>query len=365
MDESDSLVRLIGSDEPLAPSYQQLFARPASENFFQSRAWFDNLRRHAAPAGDRVRLYAVEAADGNPLALIPGVYSRLYETHPRARVLHFLHPDGSNYLPLLAPGSENPLRVVELVLQSLYSDRRAYDVLRFSPLGRGSAFADGLSNMLRRNAHPLEIYRFSDDCYATTTPGSAASYLAARPPSLCATLELASQTLRAAGRIRFRLVRLPEEVDAGLRDYRKVLEQFGTEPASESADYLPGIVRAAAECGALRLGFIDLDGAPVAAQFWILSAGTARCLRILSTEHVIDIPLTDILIQDLAAQFIEDDRVAEMAFGAIDLRLATNWATGRRERIGLAAFNPRTWRGLKGAARHVGARYIKSLFRRG
>lgn len=361
MHDSGSRVSLIGSNESLAPAYQPLFGQPACAGFFQSRVWFDNFRRHATLAGDRLRLYAVAAGNGNPLALVPAVYSRLYDVHPRARVLHFLQPDGLNYLPLLAPGDENPVRAVERVLQSLFPDRHAYDVLRFSPLARGSPFADGLVSILRAKSHPLHIYRFPDDCYAGATPGSANGYLAGRPASLRATLDQVARTLRESGRVNFRLVRLPEEADAGWRDYQKVFEQSGTEPATESAGYLPGVIRAAAEFGALRLGFIDLDGVPAAAQLWIASAGVARCLRIFSIKQSTEFSLTDILTQDLALQFFDKDRVAELAFGAINPQLAMNWATGRRARIGLAAFNPRTWRGIKGAARHVGAQFIKSL----
>ena len=365
MHETGPQVRLIGSDESLAPAYQSLFDQPGYAGFFHSRAWFDNFRAHVAPPGDRVRVYALEADDGHPLAVVPAVYSRLYDVHPRARVLHFLHPDGLTYSPVLAPGAENRLRAIDCVLQSLFADRHADDVLRFSPVEPGAAFTDGLVSILRRTGHPTQIYRFPDDCYAAATPGLARDYLAGRPEHLRALLNEAAQTtLYAVGRLKFRVVRLPEEIDSGWQDYQKVFEQSGTQPANESATYLPGVVRAAAASGALRMGFIDLDGVPAAVQIWITSSGVARCLRIFSVKREAGISLTDLLTKELALQFFDDDRVSLLAFGAIDRELARNWATGSHPRIGLAAFNLRTWRGVKGAARHVGAHYLKSLFGR-
>lgn len=364
MHGSATRVRLIGSDESLASSCRPLSEHAGSGGFFQSSAWLDNFRRHGAPPGDRLRLYAVQASDDSLLAFVPAIYSRLYDVHPRARVLHFLQPDGLNYQPLLAPGDENPLRAVEQVLQTLFQDPRAYDVLRFSPVGRESPFADGLIALLRSNGHPLQIYRFPDDCFAPTTPGSSNVYFAARPAPLRQSLALAESTLRESGRVKFRLMRLPEEVDAGWRDYQQILDRSGADPPAESAGYLTGIMHAAAASGALRLGFIDLDGAPAAVQLWIASAAAARCLRVFSIEQPPEVPLTDLLIQDLAAFLIDHDDIAELGFGALDPQLAMNWAPGRRVRVGLAAFNPRTWRGVKGAARHVGAQFIKSLFGR-
>ena len=364
MHETGTRVRLIRSDEALTPPYQGLIEQSARAGFFQSHAWFDNFRRHVAPSGDRLRLYAVETVDGDPLAIVPALYSRLYDVHPRARVLHFLHPEGISYSPLAKPGEGNPLRALERVLYSLFPDRHSYDVLRFSPLERGSAFTDGLISTLRRTRHPMQIYAFPDDCYAAVMPGTSRDYLAGRPEPLRASIAEAAQILYAAGRAAFRLVQSPEEVDAGWEDYEKVFDQSGTLQANESAEYLPGIIRAAAVSGALRLGFIDLDGVPAAVQLWIVSPGVARCLRIFTIKRSTNVALTDLLTKELAVHFIDVDRVSVLAFGAIDRELTMNWATGSHARIGLAAFNLRTWRGMKGAARHVGAQYVKSFFRR-
>ena len=55
----------------------------------------------------------------------------------------------------------------------------------------------------------------------------------------------------------------------------------------------------------------------------------------------------------------------ELDFGGVSEEFVRELGAGVRERIGVAAFNPRTWRGIKGAVRHVGAaRSIKSVPRR-
>src|ERR1043165_6058952 len=115
MHETGSRVRLIRSDEELTAAYLRLIDQSARAGFFHSRAWLDNFRRHVAPPGDRLRLYAVENDGGDALAIVPALYSRLYDGHPRARVLHFLHSEGIAYSPIVPPGDPNPLQALERV----------------------------------------------------------------------------------------------------------------------------------------------------------------------------------------------------------------------------------------------------------
>jgi CelD/BcsL family acetyltransferase involved in cellulose biosynthesis len=56
---------------------------------------------------------------------------------------------------------------------------------------------------------------------------------------------------------------------------------------------------------------------------------------------------------------IDVDRVAEIDFGVGDHSYKKDWATERRERWGIAAFNPRTARGAKAIVSHVGGRAAK------
>jgi hypothetical protein len=64
-------------------------------------------------------------------------------------------------------------------------------------------------------------------------------------------------------------------------------------------------------------------------------------------------PLDDMVTERLALHLLDVDRVRELDFGSIDSEFARNWAPRTRQRIGVIAFNPRTWRGIKGAVRHI------------
>ena len=58
---------------------------------------------------------------------------------------------------------------------------------------------------------------------------------------------------------------------------------------------------------------------------------------------------------------LEVDRVHEVDYGIGDEPYKRDWMSHRRERVGLIAFNPRTARGLSGAIRHFGGRWVRKL----
>ena len=347
----------------LPPAFESLFADSRSGSFFRTRSWLEVFSRYGVDAGDRFRLYAVDA-DGAPLALLPAVVSRLYRAHPRARVLHFIQPEAEPYLPLLAPDHPDFARILEGLIESIRAERRPCDVLRVSPLDPASPFAHELILSLRRLGYLVQLYRHLDDRYEQTEGMSATAYLAARPGALAATLRGKGQPSFDSGRCRFRLIRDASDVDVGNEAYQIVLETSPGEAEIEPAGYVRNLMRAAADAGALRLGLIFFDGEPAAVQLWIVSAGVARCIRIWNDPAHADLPLDDMLTERLVVHLLDSDGVRELDFGSLASEAAQNWAPQARQRVGVIAFNPRTWRGIKGAVRHIAIPKLLSLPRR-
>ena len=348
--------------DAVPPEYATLFSDGRGGDIFYSRAWVENHARSGVTPGDRLRFFGVEPdGGGTPMALLPALYSRLYAVHPRSRVVHFLQPDGLLYAPLAGTGEPDPAVVISEVIESLQEDRRAYDVLRASPLERESRLARALVGVLRRTRHPLQIYRQFMDRYVVTESLSSREYLRQRPPAVREALDGAGRMLYDSGRAGFRLCSDPGSVEAGWEAYRTVLAACGLQSDLAPLPYLHGILRLGAGLGALRQGILDLDGTPAAVQVWIVSAGVARCLRIWSDGRARTFPLDEMLTARLSAHLIDSDGVAELDFGAVQEEFARDWAPAGRARLGIVAFNPRTWRGLKGALRHVGAEKLRSI----
>lgn len=344
-------------------SYAELPAAAADlfavrEPIFQSRAWLENFERNGLRPGDQLRVFSVEL-DGRPVALAPAVYSRLYAAHPNARVLYFLQADEQPYEPLL--GKASAREAAAALADWLVANRNAYDVVRAGPLDPQAPFAAALVAALRASRHPLQLYAHFSDRYETVAGISFKDYVARRPRALREVLERNSRLLLQGGRGRFHLASNRELLEDSWGSIRRIVDQTPREAESEPPGYLPSVLALAADAGALRLGIFFLDDVPEAMQLWIVNTGVAYCLRIWEVRGFRPFPLDEVLTQMMALCLIDGDRVRELDFGAVSEAFARDWAPAARPRVALAAFNPRTWRGLRGALRHVGMQYLKSL----
>ncbi len=124
------------------------------------------------------------------------------------------------------------------------------------------------------------------------------------------------------------------------------------------------IIRASADAGALRLGLLYVADEPAAMQLCVISSGTAKFLRTAYDERFKHHSVGMLVIERVVEHVIDVDRVVEVDFGVGDHSYKKDWATERRERWGIAAFNPRTARGLKAIVRHVGGGAAKRSAKR-
>jgi hypothetical protein len=315
--------------------------------------------------GSQFRLYALQDPGKSATVMcMPAIYSRLYAAHPRARVIHFLQPDGDAYEPIAKPGA----RIEECVprlFAFLEAELPRCDVLRFSPLHSGSPFARELMRTLSRARWPRRVEALPSLRYLATDGRSHGEIMAGRPPSLRGRLEAAARGLLDTGRASFRLISDPEDVAGAWEDYCAIVGDERLELAGDAPEYIEGVMRVAAAGGALRMGFLDLDGAPASVQVWRLSNGNAHCLRVWTDLAKREPGLTELLTAHMTRLLIDDERARELHFAAFSESFAADWAPEASPRLELIAFNPRTGRGVRGAIRHLTVAALRALWRLG
>jgi hypothetical protein len=346
-------LRIQPFDHPgdLPPDAKALFDDAHTGRLFRSFEWIGQTTPAGLQPGDRLRLYLVQGDDGSAQALLPAVYSRLYASHPDARVLHFLQRDELPYEPI-GPATD-PAPVVAALGAWLRDNPKAIDVLRVSPLDPAQPFTGHVLAALRDSGYWPQLYRHAQSRYADVAGMRFADYLAQRPRALRESLDLNTRLLMQGGRGEFHFPCTPELVSDAWDSVRYVIDRAPEEDVPDSLDYIRAVLETAASFDALRLGIFSLDGAPVAIQLWVVTQRVARCLRIWGAQGQRVFPIDDVLTQLVTLCLIDGDQVEELEFGDVSEAFAADWAPLARDRLGLAAFNRRTARGLHGAVRHI------------
>lgn len=333
----------------------------AKRSFFLSRAWFDNYEAWAVPEGEQPRIYAIESAGGEPLALLPMV-AGASTRRPLAvrRLSGMANYYSSIFEPLMAPRHETS-EVLSALIDAL-KQGQTWDVLDFRPMAAERPVYSGLLKAFADAGLPAQSYFCFGNWYLPVNGRSYEEYFRSRPALLRSTLRRKRRQLNAAHCARTEII-TSARLEDGLKAYAAVYAASWKSPES-FADFIPGLVRTCAEHACLRLGILYVDNEPAAAQVWIVHEKVASIYKLAYDPRYARFSVGSLLTDELVRHAIEIDRVNEIDFLAGDEAYKADWMSDRRERWGIRVFNPTTLRGLLGVIRHVGGRMASDAFRR-
>jgi CelD/BcsL family acetyltransferase involved in cellulose biosynthesis len=170
------------------------------------------------------------------------------------------------------------------------------------------------------------------------------AYWAARPAQL-------RNTAKRRGKSAGLDIRIHDRFDAGAwADYEAVY-RASWKPEEGSFPFLRALAEAEGEAGTLRLGIARKDGRPVAVQLWLVENGEATIHKLAYAEDAKALSPGTLLGMAMFRHVLDTDRVRAIDYGTGDDGYKKDWMAERRPLWRVQAWNPRTLRGLAGAAR--------------
>jgi CelD/BcsL family acetyltransferase involved in cellulose biosynthesis len=342
--------RLYSAWEELPAGYDALFDQAGAHDVCLGRAWFEALAATTLQPEERLAVAGVET-DGRPSACLVGRHRERDPAFFGARSFTSL----SNYYTLrygpIVAGDDARAALAALI-QGLGARRPRYAVLHLEPLAADAALSDDLAETLRGAGLVTRRYGRPGNWHDDTRGLSFDEYLARRPAVLRNTFRRKHARLARSGAVRIAIVRDGRYLDPAFDQY----EQVYAASWKRSEPYPAFIRRLAADLaagGALRLALLYLDERPIAAQLWIVQRGMATLYKLAHDRAFDALSPGTVLTMRTLERLFDDEHVTELDLGVGDDRYKRLWATRRRARIGLLAFDPLTWRGAAGALRHV------------
>lgn len=168
---------------------------------------------------------------------------------------------------------------------------------------------------------------------------SFAEYWASRPGKL-------REIVRRKGRKNIVSLRIAREFsERDWADYEAIYRR-SWKPGEGSPAFLRRFAMIEGEAGRLRLGIATIEGAPVAAQFWTVEAGTAFIHKLAHDEEARTHSPGSLLSAAMFEHVIDRDKVGEIDFGTGNDAYKRDWMEDCRERFAIDLYRiaaPRAW----------------------
>jgi hypothetical protein len=186
------------------------------------------------------------------------------------------------------------------------------------------------------------------------------SYLASRPTRLRNTIVRRTRQYLDADRGSIRIVQGGDTLESAIEEYVAIYK-CSWKREEPYPEFVPQLLRLAASRGWLRLGIATYDKVPVAAQIWLVSQGTAFIFKLAYHEQYKQLSPGTVLTAYLVEHVIDKDSVSRIDYLSGDDDYKTDWMSVRRERHGVAAYNPCTLRGSAVLVMHTLNALIKKI----
>ena len=367
-------VRQFSSFTGLPGSYRRLLDSEIERlGLFREPEWFEYLMRSVFAETDELRLYGVEEVQsGRPLLLAPLRYSTSDYAARKGHVIGSIsHPENYTTAALiLDPAMEHSVLILEALFRHFRSVSpvaypQRFDAIRIWPVELGSALGDTIHEALRRAGFIVQSYANSFNRYEDTTGLSHEAYFAQRSANMRYNVRRRRRALEKTGSLELILATTSADLENILPDYMSVSRASWKSAASMVGLEMLQLMYLCAGKGYLRVGILRLDGRPAAAQFWIVSGGTAHCARLAYNEAYKKLAVGVVLTNFMIAHVLDHDRVNKLDYGYGRDEYKRGWMKNAREYHGFIAFNSSTGIGRLSAIWHIQGRWIKRLLKRG
>ncbi len=336
-------------EDAVDSSVEQLFKTLEGQHPQLGLDWLLNLSRHALEVGDRA-IVLVARGSGSDMAVVPLKLSANGSAHAL----------GNFYTSFYQPGctAAESLPLYTAALRHLAKDLRS-DSLTLAPMDAEHDTFNSLQRALAeagwRGVHPY--FCFGNWIHNTDT-NDWDSYLRTRPSRLRNTLSRKTRKLLRDERGALSIITGGGELEEAISAYTAIYNRSWKrdEPYTE---FTPALIRLAAERGWLRLGLAHYDGKPIAAQIWLINGRAAYIFKLAYDGDYSELSPGTVLTAHLLQHALENDGVTCIDYLSGDDAYKRDWMSERRERHGLAAYNPRTVRGLAQLCWHLLKRTVR------
>jgi CelD/BcsL family acetyltransferase involved in cellulose biosynthesis len=234
---------------------------------------------------------------------------------------------------------EDIIRSLFFIFQFLSKNYRNWDILDFNGIPEENNSFDVLKIAIKQEGLKYIDFDCYGDWYLDGIEYSGDEYFNRLPEKIRKDVSYCKRRLQKVGKYEFKLIRSGDEIDHYMDLYYEVYSKSWQEREGIGPTFHRDLAKMAGGNAWLRLGFLFLDGSPIASQFWVLCNGHAFILKTVYDQEYGKYSPGKILTSELIKFVIDNDKVKTIDYVQGDEAYKQDWTPKRRERKGLLAFN--------------------------
>jgi CelD/BcsL family acetyltransferase involved in cellulose biosynthesis len=234
---------------------------------------------------------------------------------------------------------EERIRNLSFIFQSLFKDYKNWDVLELTGIPEENKCFDVLKMAVKQRRVKYADFVCFGDWYMDEIECSGDEYFNQLPERIRKDVSYCKRRLQKMGKCEFKLIRNGDEIDHHMDLYYAIYSKSWQEREGIGPTFHRDLAKMAVRNGWLRLGFLCLDGSPIASQFWISCNGCAFILKTVYDQDYKKYSPGKILTSEIVKFVIDFDKVKAIDYVQGDETYKQDWTPKRRERKSLLVFN--------------------------
>lgn len=349
--------RCFESFDELRRAAGEAVADDMGEDMFFTAAWFDNLAKNGIDTANRQQWLLVHGEPGE-VVLWPLLWQPMSQAAVYGGTLGSL---ANYYSSLYAPMASLPPSSVACRVFAEQLRRLPYraGVLDLHPLDADSALFGQLRRALRDAGWWVDDYFSFGNWHLEVGGRRFEDYYPVVPSRIRNTIRRGRKKLDEAGPWTLSIHAEPgDALDAAVTDFNEIYRKSWKVP-EPFPNFVPGLCSVAAKHGWLRLGVVRLGNVPIAAQLWLVRQGKAQIYKLAYDESYKRFSAGSILSAEMMRYAIDIDQVVDVDYLTGDDEYKSDWMSHRRERLGLIAFDRRTFQGVLSESLHRSRKWLR------
>jgi hypothetical protein len=354
-------VTVYQSFKALPDAYSRLDSEALPRDVCCRLAWYRNLATSTVKDKSSLRIFGLEINGGEAIALL---LARQYPTPlyllNRRCLEGFSNLYTLSFEPIVSKQAGPPDAVAQAFVAAMVEGSAPPGRISFDSWDPASPLFDAFVQALWAKGYIVHCYFQFANLYEEVVGDTWESYLRRRSSRLHNLLERKSRRLSLAGTPRFEVIAQGSALDAAIDAYETVY-RASWKPPEPYPSFMPGLIVTADREGWMRLGLLYLDEIPIAAQLWLVADGRATIYKLAHDQRYDALSPGSLLTAHVLRHLLAVEGLREVDFGRGGEPYKRLWLGRRRERWGLLAFNRRDPGALLEAARHLGAKRLRTL----